>query len=100
MNFVHRVFYVANFSNMVQRQRARHCKQRHNSNAWIKDEDRMKTSLTEKKWKQFQQPLFECFEFFQRWQLEPVWNDQVLDFPGVNDTEAPFSKFDTCMVRR
>ena len=82
MNFVHGLFYIAIFSNMAQRQRARyrvaryvivelrHCKQRHNSNAWIKDEERMKTSLTEKKWKQFEQLLFGRFEFFQRWQLE------------------------------
>ena len=30
----------------------------------------MKTSLTEEKLKQFEQPLFGRFEFFQRWQLE------------------------------
>ena len=75
MNFVHGVFYIAIFSNMTQRQRARysralrHCKQRHNSNAWIKDEERMKTSLTEEKWKQFEYPLFGRFKLFQRWQL-------------------------------
>ena len=30
----------------------------------------MKTSLTEEKWKQFEQPLFGRLEFFQRWQLK------------------------------
>ena len=61
MNFVHGVFYIAIFSNTAQRQRARyrvaryvHCKQRHNSNACIRDEERMKTSLAEEKWKQFE----------------------------------------------
>ena len=36
----------------------------------LHSEERMKTSLTEEKWKQFEQPLFGRFEFFQRWQLE------------------------------
>ena len=47
----------------------RHCKH-HNSSARIKDEDRMKTSMTEEKGKQFEQLLFGHFKFFQRWQLE------------------------------
>ena len=56
MNIMHGVFYIAIFSNMAQRQRARYrvaryVIQRHNSNTWIKDEERMKTSLTEEKLK-------------------------------------------------
>ena len=77
MNFVHGEFYIAIFSNManvkehtIESRVTSFCKQRHNSNAWIKDEERMKTSLPEEKWKQFELPLFGRFEFFQKWQLE------------------------------
>ena len=76
MNFVHGVFYIAIFSNMAQRQRARYRVARYvivnnvttaTLESTCKDEERMKTSLTEEKWKQFEQPLFGRFELFQRW---------------------------------
>ena len=75
MNFGYGEFYIANFSSMAQRQRACFRVERYvivnsNSNAWIKDEERMKTSLTEEKLKQFELPLFGRFEIFQRLQIE------------------------------
>ena len=76
MNFVHGVFYIAICSNMAQRQRARYRVARYvivnnvTTATLDKDEERMKTSLTEEKWKQFEQPLFGRSEFFQRWQPE------------------------------
>ena len=77
MNFVHGIFYIAIFSNMAQRQRARHRVARYvivnnvtTATLESKTKERMKTSLTEEKWKQLEEPLFGRFEFFQRWQLE------------------------------
>ena len=75
MNFVNGVFYIAIFSNMAQRQSVRYRVARYVivnnvTTATLKVEERMKTSLTEEKWKQFEQPLFGRFEFFQKWQLE------------------------------
>ena len=48
----------------------------HNSNAWIKDEERMKTSLTEEKWKQFEKPVFVRFlskMAARSWIITPPW---------------------------
>ena len=73
MNFVHGVFYIVIFSNMAQRQRARYRVARYvivNNVTTATLESKMKTSLAEKKWKQFEQPLFGRFGLFQRWQLE------------------------------
>ena len=76
MNFVHGVFYIAIFSNMAQRQRApyrvaRYVIVNNFTTATLESKSKnLKTSLTEEKWKQFEQPLFGRFEFFQRWQLE------------------------------
>ena len=61
MNFVHGVFYIAIFSNMAQRQRARYRVARYvivnnvtTAKLESKNEERVKTSLTEEKWKQFE----------------------------------------------
>ena len=77
MNFVHEVFYIATFCNMTQRQRARYRIARYvivnnvtTATLESKTKNAWKTSLTKEKWKQFEQPLFGRFEFFQRWQLE------------------------------
>ena len=77
MNFVHRVFYIAIFSNMVQRQRARYRVTRYvivNNVTTARLESKTKSkhekSLTEEKWKKFEQSLFGRLGFFQRWQLE------------------------------
>ena len=62
---------------MAQRQTARYRVARYvivnnitTAYSWIKDEERMKTSPTEEKLKQFEHSLFGRFGFFQRWQLE------------------------------
>ena len=71
MNFVHGVFYIAIFSNMAQRQRARYKVARYvivNNVTTATLESKTKNAWEE--WKQFEQPLFGRFEFFQRWQLE------------------------------
>ena len=70
MNFLHGIFYIAIFSNMAQRQRARYRVALYvivNNATTAMLEERMKMSLTEEKWKQFEQLLFGRFEFFQRW---------------------------------
>ena len=77
MNFVHGEFYIAIFSNMAQRQRARYRVPRYvivnnvttatleskTKNAWKRHWQKRNGNILE-------QPLFGRFEFFQRWQIE------------------------------